>query len=250
MEPMTIREILEAVDGKLLGEFSDLDLTVKHVFTDSRNPDPGALFIPLVGERFDGHAFLNEALEGGAAGCFTQRERESYLPGKFYIKVGSTQRRCGIWPGITSRSSASRLWPLTGRRGQDHDRRQPGHALRAARQEDAADRPGPPGVGDGLLRPLRAGGGRGQRHRAALRGHDRQRDGLRQRNRQPARHPGHAGAHQPERAALAEQSLRFALDDAAGEYDVAIIDTAPSAKQLVLCAYVATSGRGDVIMPP
>ena len=60
MEPMTIREILEAVDGKLLGEFSDLDLTVKHVFTDSRNPDPGALFIPLVGERFDGHAFLNE----------------------------------------------------------------------------------------------------------------------------------------------------------------------------------------------
>lgn len=92
MEPMTIREILEAVDGKLLGEFSDLDLTVKHVFTDSRNPDPGALFIPLVGERFDGHAFLNEALEGGAAGCFTQRERESYLPGKFYIKVGSTQK--------------------------------------------------------------------------------------------------------------------------------------------------------------
>ena len=72
--------------------FSDLDLTVKHVFTDSRNPDPGALFIPLVGERFDGHAFLNEALEGGAAGCFTQRERESYLPGKFYIKVGSTQK--------------------------------------------------------------------------------------------------------------------------------------------------------------
>ncbi len=92
MEPMTIREILEAVDGKLLGEFSDLDLTVKHVFTDSRNPDPGALFIPLVGERFDGHAFLNEALEGGAAGCFTQRERESYLPGKFYIKVCSTQK--------------------------------------------------------------------------------------------------------------------------------------------------------------
>lgn len=92
MEPMRIREILEAVDGKLLGEFSDLDLTVKHVFTDSRNPDPGALFIPLVGERFDGHAFLNEALEGGAAGCFTQRERESYLPGKFYIKVGSTQK--------------------------------------------------------------------------------------------------------------------------------------------------------------
>lgn len=48
---------------------------------------------------------------------------------------------------------------------------------------------------------------------------------------------------------LAEQSLKFALDDASGDYDVAIIDTAPSAKQLVLCAYVATSGRGDVVIP-
>lgn len=48
---------------------------------------------------------------------------------------------------------------------------------------------------------------------------------------------------------LAEQSLRFALDDASGDYDIAIIDTAPSAKQLVLCAYVATSGRGNVIIP-
>ena len=92
MEPITIREIIAAVDGKLLGEFTALDQTVTHVFTDSRKPDPGALFIPLVGERFDGHAFINDALEGGAAGCFTQRERESYLPGKFYIKVNSTQK--------------------------------------------------------------------------------------------------------------------------------------------------------------
>lgn len=48
---------------------------------------------------------------------------------------------------------------------------------------------------------------------------------------------------------LAEQSLKFALDDAAGDYDVVVIDTAPSAKQLVLCAYVATSGHGNVIVP-
>lgn len=92
MEPITVREIAEAVGGKLLGDFMDLEQTVTHVFTDSRRPDQGALFIPLVGERFDGHAFLGDALSGGAAGCFTQRERDSYLPGKFYIKVGSTQR--------------------------------------------------------------------------------------------------------------------------------------------------------------
>ncbi len=92
MEPITIQEILTAVDGRLLGEAPDLSQTVERVDTDSRNIHPGALFLPLEGERFDGHAFINDALERGAAGCLTARERTSYLPGKFYIKVGNTQR--------------------------------------------------------------------------------------------------------------------------------------------------------------
>ena len=92
MEPMTIREIMDAVGGKLLGEFGYINRMVGRVETDSRTIHAGSLFVPLVGERFDGHAYINAALEGGAAGCFTQRERESYLPGKFYIKVGSTQK--------------------------------------------------------------------------------------------------------------------------------------------------------------
>ncbi|MCD7947376.1 MAG: UDP-N-acetylmuramoyl-tripeptide--D-alanyl-D-alanine ligase [Oscillospiraceae bacterium] len=93
MQAMTIREILQAVNGRLLGDFTDMDFTVTKVETDSRTIlHEGSLFIPLVGERFDGHAYINAALEGGAAGCLTQRERESYLPGKFYIKVDSTHR--------------------------------------------------------------------------------------------------------------------------------------------------------------
>ncbi len=92
MEPISLREIIEAVGGTAIGEPCDLDLTIKYVDTDSRAVHEGGLFIPLEGERFDGHSFINAALEGGTAGCFTARERESYLPGKFYIKVRSTQR--------------------------------------------------------------------------------------------------------------------------------------------------------------
>jgi len=92
MEPMTIREIMDAVGGKLLGEFGDINRTVGRVETDSRTIHAGSLFVPLVGERFDGHAYINAALEGGAAGCFTQRERESYREDKFYVKVANTQR--------------------------------------------------------------------------------------------------------------------------------------------------------------
>ncbi len=100
MEALTIREILEAVKGRLLGDFSDLEATVSQVETDSRTISAGALFLPLRGERFDGHAYINQALESGAAGCLTQRERESYLPGKFYIKVDSTHqalRDLAVW---------------------------------------------------------------------------------------------------------------------------------------------------------
>lgn len=92
METITLGQLLQAVNGKLLGSFDDLNATVARVDTDSRNIHPGSLFIPLVGERFDGHAYISAALESGAAGCLTQRERESYLPGKFYVKVASTQR--------------------------------------------------------------------------------------------------------------------------------------------------------------
>ena len=100
MEALTIREILKAVNGQLLGDFKDQDAVVTHVETDSRTISKGALFLPLTGERFDGHAYINEALKGGAAGCLTQREREVYLPGKFYIKVDSTHkalRDLAVW---------------------------------------------------------------------------------------------------------------------------------------------------------
>ena len=91
METITLGQLLQAVGGQLLGEF-DKNTPIFHVDTDSRDIHPGSLFIPLAGERFDGHAYINAALESGAAGCLTQRERESYQPGKFYVKVSSTQR--------------------------------------------------------------------------------------------------------------------------------------------------------------
>ncbi len=72
MEAITLRELLEAVGGTLIGPAAGLEQTVSHVDTDSRNIHPGSLFIPLVGERFDGHAYINSALEGGAAGCLTR----------------------------------------------------------------------------------------------------------------------------------------------------------------------------------
>ena len=88
MTPCTAREICAAVGGTLL---QDSGAPVTGVTTDSRAVQPGQLFIPLVGERFDGHAYISKALDGGAAGCLTAAAPETLLPGKLYIQVADTR---------------------------------------------------------------------------------------------------------------------------------------------------------------
>ena len=88
MTPCTAREICAAVGGTLL---QDSGAPVTGVTTDSRAVQPGQLFIPLVGERFDGHAYISKALDGGAAGCLTAAAPETLLPGTLYIQVADTR---------------------------------------------------------------------------------------------------------------------------------------------------------------
>ena len=89
MEAITLGQLLEAVHGTLLGDFSDLNAEIARVDTDSRSIHPGSLFIPLVGERFDGHAYIGPALESGAekgdealyvVTCFSDRDKLLDLP--------------------------------------------------------------------------------------------------------------------------------------------------------------------------
>lgn len=90
MESITLSEILEATHGTVLGSFSDMDTAVTAIDTDSRAMSEGSLFIPLVGEHFDGHAYINKALELGAAGTLTEVELNHYDENKFYVKVENT----------------------------------------------------------------------------------------------------------------------------------------------------------------
>ena len=43
------------------------------VSTDTRTIEPGSLFVALVGDRFDGHDFVGEAVARGATGIVVQR---------------------------------------------------------------------------------------------------------------------------------------------------------------------------------
>ncbi len=83
-----INEICAAVNGTLL---QSCDTAITAVTTDSRQAGEGQLFIPLVGERFDGHNYIDGALASGAAACLTARHPEHLLPGKGYILVDDTR---------------------------------------------------------------------------------------------------------------------------------------------------------------
>jgi len=61
-----------------LEELSDINLprgtsTFGRVWTDTRTIEPGDLFVALVGERFDAHDFLSDAVGRGAAGVVVSR---------------------------------------------------------------------------------------------------------------------------------------------------------------------------------
>lgn len=88
MKAYSVMDICLAVKGALLQ--GDADMMVSAVTTDSRKIEEGALFIPLVGERFDGHDYIEMALRSGAAGCFTTKLPFNTVEGKFYILVEDT----------------------------------------------------------------------------------------------------------------------------------------------------------------
>ncbi|MDN4594966.1 UDP-N-acetylmuramoyl-tripeptide--D-alanyl-D-alanine ligase [Polycladomyces subterraneus] len=62
-------------NGRLVGTVSDRRLVFKGVSTDTRTMQPNQLYVPLVGERFDGHDFWRDAVDKGAAACLWQQDR-------------------------------------------------------------------------------------------------------------------------------------------------------------------------------
>ena len=65
-----LERIARITGGTISGKKGGCQLS--GVSTDSRSMAPGALFIPLRGERFDGHDYLGQAVTNGAAACLSE----------------------------------------------------------------------------------------------------------------------------------------------------------------------------------
>lgn len=90
----SIDEIIEATNGEVI--FNKGNYGKVGICTDSRTIKDDEIFLPLSGENYDGHDYINAALKQGCVGYFINKEhynkaQEYYNPTKLIILVDDTQ---------------------------------------------------------------------------------------------------------------------------------------------------------------
>ena len=70
MDPLLLSKIAEFAEGTLSSGNSEQ--SISRISTDSRTIQPGELFVPLRGENFDGHRFVEQVAAKGAAGAIVE----------------------------------------------------------------------------------------------------------------------------------------------------------------------------------
>ena len=89
MPNMTLKNIAQACEGTYVGDEALAEKTICGAVIDSRLVEKDYLFIPIKGERVDGHKFIPQVFEKGA--CCVLSEVELEDPAGPYIRVASSE---------------------------------------------------------------------------------------------------------------------------------------------------------------
>jgi UDP-N-acetylmuramoyl-tripeptide--D-alanyl-D-alanine ligase len=96
--PWTLSDILKATGGELL--CGDQSMEFEKVSIDSRNISPKDLFVAIVGDVHDGHAFISDVVEQGTGGLLVNTEKARDLP----ISAWQTQNIACVAVSDTTRA--------------------------------------------------------------------------------------------------------------------------------------------------
>jgi len=89
---LTAKEIISATCGKLIS--GNISAVFSDASTDSRTIKNNSIFIPISGNRHDGHDFIEDALSSGASGVIFSKIPKTQIPNpnKVFIKVKNTTK--------------------------------------------------------------------------------------------------------------------------------------------------------------
>src|SRR6188768_616827 len=89
MDPLPLRQIAAYANGTISS--GDPNATIRRISTDSRTLQAGDLFVPIRGDNFDGHQFVEQAAERGASGALVEHAWQGNVPEPFaLIRVADT----------------------------------------------------------------------------------------------------------------------------------------------------------------
>jgi UDP-N-acetylmuramoyl-tripeptide--D-alanyl-D-alanine ligase len=111
MMAMQLSEAAEVLHGRLAGE----NVTFRGVSTDTRKLIPGSLYIALQGPNFDGHAFVENARQQGAAAAAVSKPCDSLLP---QVKVVDTRLGLGQLGAFWRQQFSLPVVAITGSNGK------------------------------------------------------------------------------------------------------------------------------------
>ena len=117
MDPLSLQQIAEFAQGSIAA--GDATLIISKVSTDSRTLQAGDLFVPLRGENFDGHRFIEQAAERGAAGAMVEESWKVSTPTNFaLIRVSDTLVAYQSLAASYRRSLSLKVIAITGSNGK------------------------------------------------------------------------------------------------------------------------------------
>lgn len=76
MKNLTLENITQCCHGVYFGPADRMYTEVVSITTDSRQAEPGCLFVPIVGERVDAHKFIPQVMEAGAMATLSEQVLE------------------------------------------------------------------------------------------------------------------------------------------------------------------------------
>ena len=112
---MTLEDLATAVTGaRVIGNAA---IAVRAVRDDSREVEPGDVFVAVRGIRADGHAFISTAIERGAAAIVVEREMDAKIP-QVIVPNGAAALGAMIARSLGDPARAMTLVGVTGTNGK------------------------------------------------------------------------------------------------------------------------------------